>query len=84
MHPRDMFLAEKGALAMDSVDHEFALEWYRRGVMAEREECAKLAESLTSMERAWRRPGPLGECAIARAIRERSNASGKPTPREAD
>ena len=36
MHPRDMFLAEKVALALDSVDHEFALEWYRRGVMAER------------------------------------------------
>ena len=71
MHPRDMFLAEKGALALDSVDHEFALAWYRRGVMAEREACAKIVESCTSLERAWKE---RGECVIAGAIRARSNA----------
>ncbi len=36
MHPRDMFLAESGSLVLDSTDQEFALEWYRRGVMAAR------------------------------------------------
>ena len=51
MHPRDMFLAEKGTLALDSVDHEFALAWYRRGVMAEREACAKVCDLLASENR---------------------------------
>ena len=34
MHPRDMFLSEDGANNMSSVDQEFALEWYRRGICA--------------------------------------------------
>lgn len=36
MHPRDMMLNEDDAEKLHSVDFEFALEWYTRGVMAER------------------------------------------------
>lgn len=41
MHPRDMILKERGAAELSSADFEFALDWYRRGVLAEREACAK-------------------------------------------
>ena len=44
----------------------------RRAVETEREACAKIAESCTSLERAWK---DRGECVIAGAIRARSKVN---------
>lgn len=79
MHPRDMMLLnEDEAGKLSSVDFEFALEWYRRGVMAEREASAKTCEALWQEEATAAANGNQNpryhdciEC--AHAIRERSN-----------